>query len=137
MEIIKTIVGGVLLALGGAMLFACVIMFPVVWNSQEYFVARLVTHLITLGMFTVVTWTGWRWVRRKPSPGSVPQLASASSSLPIPPQQPAIPNVTVVLQNAPQPSAGPTQIIHIRCSHCGTTTPESERQCGQCGAALR
>ncbi len=137
MGTVKSIVGGVLFALGGLMTISCLVLIPVVWAEPEYFLARLVTHVILIGMFGVVTWTGWRWVRKNPDPETVTRLELASASPP-PLQQPATtPNVTVILQNAQHSLDTPGQVIHVRCSHCGTTTPESERRCGNCGASLR
>lgn len=148
MRMARSIVGGVLFALGGLMVFSCLVLIPTVWGVSEYRLARLVTHFILLGMFSVVTWTGWKWVRRQPDAVSVMEpvasgglpngpTVSPQAVLPESASPTAAPKVIVVLQNAPSGEVASEPIIHIRCSHCGTTTPESERCCGQCGAALR
>jgi hypothetical protein len=83
-------------------------------------------------------WVGWKWMgvsftlfaKPKPKPFFLP--------VPEPEPAQANPHVTVVIQNSqPTTQAPPQTVVHLRCPHCGTTTPESERQCQQCGATLR
>lgn len=145
---VKRIIGAFLFVGGSIMFLGFAAVMPDQFAEEETKGMVICTGIFLLGLSGGTAYLGWRWVKSSPAPPQAqaphyyqPPTAPVPpgfqhSGQPVPDHQVA-PNVTVVVQNAPSGEVQERQVVHIRCPHCGTTTPESERKCAQCGADLR
>lgn len=139
LRVITGLIGFAMFAFGGMMTIACIYVAPAMFRREESLSVAIVGQTLAVGSVAVLAWVGWRVMRWSPAKPSVsaPAATPASSAAGSSPTQQAPAEITVVVQNQAAPTPPSRHVVHLRCRHCGTTTPESEQHCEQCGALLR